>query len=346
MKLSATLQEDIDSFSLAPDQIEKLRGSRVVVTGATGLIGSMVVRCLAAQNCGIRLIALVRNRLKAEAMFADLGDKVLIDDADICRFFDGSTLRADYVIHCASPTNGRYITDHPAETYMLAITTMREILEYARRNPVKGVVYLSSIEVCGQIFDNDPVDETRIGSIDPQSPRSSYALGKLAAEYMVFCYAREYGVPATVARLTQTFGAGIAPDDNRVFAQFARSVIDGHDIELHTEGRSAKPYCYTVDCVSALIYILLKGQPGEVYNVATPGSYVTVRRLGELFCDIFNPEGKVVVVPVENAGYAPDTTVNLAPDKLLALGWQPRVDLPDMLRRLVRYLREVNNSKK
>ncbi|MDE7393592.1 MAG: NAD(P)-dependent oxidoreductase [Muribaculaceae bacterium] len=190
MELSVTLQEDIDSFSLTPDQIEKLRGSRVVVTGATGLIGSMVVRCLAAQNCGIRLIALVRNRLKADAMFADLGDKVLIEDADICQYFDGSPLMADYVIHCASPTNGRYISDHPAQTYLLAITTMRAILEYARRNRVKGVVYLSSIEVCGQIFDSDPVDETRIGAIDRQSPRSSYALGKLATEYIVFFYSR------------------------------------------------------------------------------------------------------------------------------------------------------------
>ena len=85
------------------------------------------------------------------------------------------------------------------------------------------------------------------------SPRSAYPLGKRAAEFLCAAYAAQFGVNVKVARLTQTFGAGVASDDKRVFAQFARSVANSEDIVLHTTGESAKPYCYSTDSVSAIL---------------------------------------------------------------------------------------------
>ena len=340
MITNKTLREDIESFTLPPDLSEQLRGSVIIVTGATGLIGSTFVRCLHALSLGIRFVLPVRNAAKASELFEDEKDAVNIIETNLTDFFARQASGCDYIIHCASPTDGQYMCAHPAETFLLPIESTRALLDYSRQYKIKGIVYLSSIEYYGQIFDDSPVTEECEGHIDRLSPRSSYALGKQAAEYLACCYAREYGVPVKSARLTQTFGAGISPDDNRVFAQFARSVIKGHDIELHTEGRSAKPYCYTTDCVSAIIHILLKGRPGESYNVATPGTYVTIKQLAQLYRASFNPSIEVSTRLKSDSGYAPETTVNLNSDKLLALGWQPRHDLKDMIGRLIEYLKQ------
>lgn len=333
------LQEDIDSFLIPADLREQLRDSVIIVTGATGLIGSTLIRCLHSLQLGIRFILPVRNIEKGQRMFQAEKNSVLIIEDDLIGFFNTTDLECDYIIHCASPTDGKYMCAHPSETFLLPIESAHAILDYSVRSKVRGVVYLSSIEYYGQIFTGEEITEDKEGYVDRESPRSSYALGKQATEYLACCYAQEYGVPVKNARLTQTFGAGISKEDNRVFAQFARSVIEGRDIVLHTEGRSAKPYCYTTDCVAAIIYILLKGKPGESYNVAAPGTYVTIREFAELCRDSFNPDIEVRVEERQNTGYAPETTVNLNSDKLRALGWQPRYGLKEMMERLIEYLK-------
>lgn len=339
--MNRILKEDIESFELCDSLAELLKDTTIIVTGATGLIGSTLVRCIHALKLGVRFILPVRNVEKGYQLFENEKDAVTIVQSDLKEYFEKCTVGCDYIIHCASPTNGQYMSDHPVETFVLAVESTKAILDYALRHKVKSMVYVSSIEYYGRIFDSNPVTEDMCGSVDHKSPRSSYALGKQAAEYIAFSYAREFGVHVKSARLTQTFGAGISEADKRVFAQFARSVIDGSNIVLHTEGRSAKPYCYTTDAVAALIYILLKGKDGEAYNVATPGTYITIRELAELFRNCINPDVAVEVVLNENSGYAPDTTVNLNSDRLLQLGWKPKYGMEEMIRRLVDYL--MNN---
>lgn len=340
---SRILQEDIDSFSLPEDLKEKLRDSTIIVTGATGLIGSALVRCVSALDIGVKFILPVRNPEKAARLFSDCGDRVSFTQAGLADFFLTAPV-CDYIVNCASPTNGKYMSEHPAETFMLPIETSHALLDYSLRmkgvHDVKGIVFLSSIEYYGRMSGEETVREDAMGYIDRESPRSSYALGKQAAEYLGFCYASQYGLPVMNARLTQTFGAGIPKDDTRVFAQFARNVIEGKDIVLHTEGKSSKPYCYTTDCVSAILHILLKGEKGVSYNVATPGTYVSIRELAEVFRDCVNPGVDIRVETVENAGYAPDTFIDLNSDRLQALGWIPRYSLREMVKRLAAYLRE------
>lgn len=256
------LQEDIADFSLPTELSDRLRNSTIIVTGSTGLIGSAFVRCLDSLNLGIWFVLPVRNAGKAEALFEGETDSMEIIETGLTEFFEKRDSPCDYIIHCASPTNGKYMCAHPAETFLLPIESIRALLDYSlcqqADRMVNGIVYLSSIEYYGRMAGDAPVREDVQGYIDTKSPRSSYALGKRSAEYLGYCYAEEYGVPFRSARLTQTFGAGIPETDKRVFAQFARSDIEGRDIILHTEGRSTKPYCYTTDCVSALIHILLK----------------------------------------------------------------------------------------
>lgn len=337
--MNKILQEDIYSFTLPEELTDTLKDRSILVTGATGLIGSSIVMCINALNIGVKFILPVRNLEKAIRLFENIPDSnIILCSQEEC-LSKASEYRCDYIIHCASPTNGNYMSEHPVETFNFTVDYTDDLLKYCRNHPVKGMVYLSSIEYYGQIFNDEPVSEDMNGLIDHQSPRSSYSLGKQAAEFLVFAYAHEYGVPSKIARLTQTFGAGISAQDNRVFAQFARSIVKGENIVLHTPGKSAKPYCYLTDCVSAIIYILLKGKDGQAYNVATPSSYVTIRDLANLFCEFSEKENKVVFDFSSDHGYAPETRVNMDSSKLMELGWKPQYNLKEMIRRLLDYVR-------
>lgn len=342
--MNRILEEDINSFNLPEDLTVNLQDSILIVTGATGLIGSILVKCLYAMKIGIHFILPIRDINKATSLFSKELDCITLIQSNFEDFFNDDHLKADYIIHCASPTNGRYMVEHPCETFLLAIESTKLILEFSRKKKVKGIVFVSSIEYYGQILNDCSITEDMIGYLDRLSPRNSYAIGKQAAEYLSVCYAKEYNIPVKIARLTQTFGAGISKDDNRVFAQFARNVLNKEDICLQTEGRSAKPYCYTTDCISALLYILLKGEAGEAYNVSTPDTYVSIRELAEIFISNYNPNLKIKTQVTTNHYYAPETTVNLNPEKLMSLGWQPKFMLKDMVCRLMEFLKEENSE--
>jgi nucleoside-diphosphate-sugar epimerase len=203
----------------------------------------------------------------------------------------------------------------------------------------KGFVYLSSLEVYGTITDDSVfVREDVQGYIDPLNIRSSYPMAKRAAEHLCHLYAVQYGLPIKIARLTQTTGSGISKDDNRVIAQFAKLASKGQDIVLHTTGESARPYCYTTDAVSAILYILLKGCAGNAYNVANEETYISARGMAEYLHDNFNPSISVRVELNENMGYAPPTKLRLSTEKLQKLGWSPRKGLKEIFERLIEYL--------
>ena len=336
--MNRQLETDIREFARFFPLSSNLAGSRFMITGATGLIGSTCVRCLLALDKGISITIPVRNQAKASAMYGTNASQLKIVECDLREYCSSFDEEFDYIIHCASPTAGSYMNEHPVETYEMAVETTRFLLQYARKHHVNSIVYISSLEYYGQNFDDKIITEDFQGYVDATSARSSYPMGKRAAEYLCFAYAKEYDIPVKVARLTQTFGAGVAADDNRVFAQFARSVIAGADIILHTTGDSAKPYCYTTDCASAILTILLKGTNGEAYNVANQDTYISIRDMAEFLRENFNPRINVVITENSGMGYAPVTKLHLSSEKLAALGWKPKYNLYSMFSKLIKGL--------
>ena len=195
---------------------DKLGGCSVLVTGATGLIGSLLVRALACRNRlfnqDIRIKALARNREKAEREFESLVDRpgFEIVKGDVTAPIEGAG-DVDYVIHTASATSSKYFVTNPVETIATAIDGTRNVLELARRSKVKGFLYLSSLEVYGVPAEGHvKMQESEAGYIDSMKVRSCYSEGKRMVECLCASYASEYGVPVKVVRLSQTFGAGVA----------------------------------------------------------------------------------------------------------------------------------------
>lgn len=157
-------------------------------------------------------------------------------------------------------------------------------------------------------------------------------------ECLCASYAKEYGVPVKVARLSQTFGPGVDYEDGRVFAEFARCALEKRDIVLHTEGNTVRTYCYTKDALSGILYILLKGNTGEAYNVTNMDTAVSIREMAELVCKTIGAgEIKVTVdIPEDicSFGYNPEMVIRLDSGKLMNLGWTPTVGIEEMYTRL------------
>lgn len=334
------LLEDIKHFALNFKLSEQLRDKTFLITGATGLIGSVMVKCLLELNrkmqLGIKVIAVVRNLDKAQSVYKDEYSQVdfrQLDLSDIIQEHIGCCV--DYVVHLASPTASKYFVEHPVETLRTAVEGTTAVLEYAKDAKVKSFVYASSLETYGSNHTDDWLKEDFQGYVNPTEVRSSYNIGKRACECLCHAYAMEYGVNVMIARMTQTFGAGVEYNDGRVFAQFARKAIEGQNIELHTLGETRRMYCYTTDAVSAMLYLLLKGEKGEAYNIANKDSYISIRDMANLIRDDFNPSIEVVIAPKENQGYAPETMLRLDTSKIEGLGWKPVYGLKEMFGRLI-----------
>ena len=338
-------KEDILSVvNLSQIEWEKFRGKKIAVTGATGLIGkSLIYTLLEADkkyDLGCQILAFVRNKEKAAKVFKNVEEKTLqIISQDVTKPVPEEVL-ADYLVHGASITTSKTMVEHPVATIMTTVDGTRNMLDFAARCRIECVVYLSSMEAYGMTDGSkEELREEDLGYIDLTNIRNGYAEGKRMAECLCSAFASEYGVNVKVARLAQTFGAGIAKDENRVFAQFARSVLRGEDIVLHTKGDKANCYCYTSDAIAGILVLLTKGEKGQAYNVANMDTFCSIRELAETFLQFDEKKQcKLRIEIPENAaslGYAPSSVLRLNSEKLMALGWKPEKNMQDMAGRLL-----------
>lgn len=338
------LQEDLEILANSDIPFKQMEKSSILITGATGLVGMNLVLalmcCNRINNTEIKIYALVRDEKKVQNIYKDLLDRedieIVIGDVtkEICIDDD-----IDYIIHCASVTKSEIMVRKPVMTIKTSIEGTDNVLSFAVKKSVKSFVYVSSMEMYGSFeIPSFNVTELQIGNINPLNVRSNYPESKRMCENMCIAYLSEYGVPVKIARLAQTFGAGILPGENRVFAQFARSVIDNRDIVLHTSGKSEGNYCYIRDTISGILIILLKGINGEAYNVSNEKSHTTIADMALLVAkEIADNKIRVIFdIPKTNIyGYASDTKMKLNSSKLKRLGWKPQVGLKESYNRLI-----------
>lgn len=314
-----------------------------LITGITGFVGGLLAKNLMSQpeyqEGKIRILGVVRDKEKAQNIFfGAAGENLRFIEADLC---DGTAITGigepiDYIVHCAATTTSACMILNPVETADGIVLGTRNILELAKKKAVKSMVYVSSMEVYGQVAEiNRPRTEEELGEVSLVSLRSCYPLGKRMAENYCYLFCKEYGVPVKVARLAQTFGVGTRPEDNRVYMQFARAAREGRNIVLKTPGRSYGNYCCSEDAVSAMLLLLEKGENGEAYNVVNEANTMRICEMAELVAaQVAGGQIKVQIEAEDGSktGYAPDTELRLSGEKLRALGWKPTKTLLEMYR--------------
>ena len=314
----------------------KLEEKTIFITGATGLIGFNLISALAYMNLTkglpLKILALVRDVVKAKQRFAEI-----LDAGAPLNFVVGDlehipvvAEKIDYIIHGGSPTASRYFAEHPVETIRMNLTGAITLLEMARKKQVESFVFLSSMEVYGSLHREEKVAEERESFVNTMNPRSSYPEAKRMIEAMCASYTAQYDVPAKVIRLTQTFGAGVRKEDNRVYAQFMRSAMKHEDIILLTQGGTRHSYLYTADAVTAIMTVLLKGENGQVYNAANEETYCSIKEMAELVASM---KGVNVIIKESldsSKIYPEELYMNLDTLRLRQLCWSARTMLKNM----------------
>lgn len=354
MRKSIILEDICDILTDQHIPWDNLNGKRILITGATGLIGSTLVMALLyyASNCENppQVLALVRNPDKAARILG----KPLIDSANLILVvgdvehpvkIEG---KVDYIIHAASQTSSLGFVNYPVETIRTAIAGTENLLNLAVEKQTSGFVYLSTMEIYGCPENDEKIAEDHATNLNTMSVRNCYPESKRLCENLCSCYSKEYGINIFVVRLSQTFGPGVQYKDNRVFAEFARCLIEKKNIILQTSGDTKRNYLYTGDAVRAILYVMLYGKNGEAYNAANEDTYCSIYEMAsmvaqELGNGAISVERKIDQ-DISKFGYAPTLHMNLNTAKIQTLGWRPKWNLSEMFRRMIDALKEVQNQ--
>lgn len=333
------LAQNYQSFSY-------LKNQRILVTGATGLIGSMFIKLLLlaneAHNLSLHIVGHIRNQQKAMHIFEGYkNDALTLVDDDI----ESLDIPCDYIVHGAAPTQSKFFVAHPVETIRTSVHSTEAMLSLAYKHKVKKMIYLSSMEQYGIPYESGQVmTEEQLGYLDHLNVRSSYSESKRLCECYCKSYAVEFGVPVVMARLAQTFGPGVPVSDNRVFMQFTKSAIQHKHIVLHTKGDSMSNFCYITDALMAILLLMEHGASGEAYNVCNEEETRSIASIAHLVAEYVSDNRSDVIfdIPedVEALGYAPTVHMFLSSKKLKELGWQPQVSMAQAYMRLAEYIQE------
>lgn len=326
---------------------DKLNKCNILITGATGLIGGCLVDALMLNpKKDYNVYASGRNEERAESRFKNyVSDKSFhFVRHDVLRPLE-CDIRFDYIIHAASNASPNFFAQKPVEVIKSNIDGVANLIEYGLQHGMRRFLYVSSGEVYGE-GDGRVFTEDYSGYVNCATPRACYPSSKRAAETLCVAYAAEYGADVVIARPCHTYGPYFTEQDNRVYAQFIRNVLRGEDIIMKSTGEQFRSWCYVVDCVSALLYLLLKGENYSAYNIADPNSIISIRELAETIASIGR---KNVIFEVPNASEAsvfnPIMKSVFSTEKLEDLGWRAKSNIKDGLINTIYELKRMLSDK-
>lgn len=333
---------DLDEILARDLPWEHLRGTSVLVTGASGMLPSYTVFTLLALNercgAGITVYGLVRNEAKARSVLADVVDRpdfhFVTQDIGQPVHLEGDL---DYVFHGASAARPSLHASDPVGTIRANLVGTFNLLDLCVAKRARGFVFMSSAEIYGaQPAGTRLIPETSYGGFDILNPRAAYSEGKRAAETVTAAYSAQYELSSWTVRFGHIYGPGMALDDGRVQADFAANLIEGRDIVLNSDGSAVRTYTYVGDAVAGMFTAMLRGKE-IAYNVADPAGLISIRELAETFVRSRPELGLRLVFtsPDDARSYSPAKLSGLDSSRLIQLGWSPMVDLAAGIDRMV-----------
>lgn len=331
-----------------------LAGSRVLMTGGAGFLGYYMVQALthfnrqASAKDRIRVTVWDNFARGMPAWLTALRDEkaLTLEKYDLRFPLPPDMGDLDWVIHGASIASPIYYRRHPVETMDGNINGLRNLLDYAlkqsrAKKPLRGLLFWSSSEIYG---DPDPAHiptpEDYRGNVSCTGPRACYDEAKRYGETLCSVFAKHHGVPTKVARPFNNYGPGLKITDRRVIPDFARDIFAGRDITMLSDGSAKRTFCYAADAVTGYYKVLVRGGPGEAYNIGIESPEVSMRQLAEKLAvigrELVGYEGRVVTAKSDDADYLTDNPNRRCPVIAKAreqIGYNPTITLDDGLRR-------------
>lgn len=335
-------QDDIRAVTRKDLPWDKLSGKNILVTGATGLIGSCIVNVLMQKNGqDYHVYASGRNEQRIHSLFSDIMGSPFFHflKYDVTQPLL-SNINFHFIIDAASGANPILYSTNPVGVMKTNLYGADNLLSYGYKHGLEKFLFISSGDVYGE-GDGRTFTEEDSGYINPLDLRSCYTSAKRATETLCISYAHQYKINVSIARPCHTYGPCFTDSDSRVFAQFLRNIIRNEDIVMKSAGEQFRSWCYVVDVVSGIMFVLLKGEKNEAYNIADEKSTITIKELAEMIAKIV---GRKVVVDipsdVEKKGYNFVKKATFSTSKLEGLGWSIDGTMYEKMCNTIDYLME------
>lgn len=338
--------EDIENIVKNIDSWDFIKNKTVFISGATGMIGSLIVDTLMYRNEMFKdnctIIANGRNKKTTEKKFERYLDnpnfRLYIKDINESVDFNKPV---DFIIHAASNTHPMAYSQDPIGTITTNIIGTNNLLNYAVDKNISKMIFLSSVEIYGENRgDIEKFTENYLGYIDCNTLRAGYPESKRAGEALCQAYIEKYNMNISIARLARVYGPTMLLSDSKAVSQFIKKAINNEDIVLKSEGGQQYSYLYVADAVSGILKILKDGKNGEAYNLSDNESDITLKQLAQL---IANTKNKNVIFELpsetEQKGYSKATKAMLDCSKTnLELGWKAQYNIQNGIDRTIKIL--------
>jgi len=307
---------------------------RALVAGGAGFLGSHICRRLLDRGCDVLCVDNFHTGTKdniAPLMHSPFFE-LLRHDITHPLFVE-----VDEIYNFACPASPIHYQMDPVHTTRTSVLGTLNLLGLARRTKSR-LLQASTSEVYGDPTVH-PQPESYLGNVNPIGPRACYDEGKRCAETLCFDYKRQYEVAIRVARIFNTYGPNMHPDDGRVVSNFILQALRGEDITVYGDGRQTRSFCYVDDLVEGLLSLMdAKEEVTGPINLGNPHE-LTIAELAELVLELTGSRSQLVYRPLPL-----DDPMQRQPDISQAktrLGWQPSVPLREGLKRTIDYFRQM-----
>jgi UDP-glucuronate decarboxylase len=336
------------------EEFGRIAGKSLLITGGAGFLGYYLVQAALHFNRtagpGQKIAVTVWDNFARGApawLTALQGDKNLrLERRDLIESLPEKMDDYQYIIHAAGIASPMYYRKYPLQTIDANINGLRNLLDYSVRQadagrPIEGFLFYSSSEIYGDpAAEAIPTPEDYRGNVSCTGPRACYDESKRFGETICVTFARQFGVPVKMARPFNNYGPGLKITDGRVLADFAKEVMTGRDIVMFSDGSPKRTFCYSSDAITGYYKVLVKGRPGEAYNIGTETPEISMAELAERVTrtarQLFGYSGKVVRGASAEADYLVDNPNRRCPVIEKArqeLGYNPSVPIDEGLRR-------------
>ena len=344
---------------LSDFEIEKLKGSTILVTGCAGFLGYYLMSFLSeySERISIRKIIGIDNFKLGEPNWikdlSEMNDKVEIYTFDITQFssFEKEEIKdVDYIIHMASIASPTFYRKYPLETVDANIWGLRSLLEFYKNKQMKGFLYFSSSEVYGDPFSEYiPTSEDYRGNVSCIGPRACYDEAKRFGETLCYLYAEKHNMPITIVRPFNNYGPGMSLNDKRLPADFAQAIVENKKLIIHSDGNPTRTFCYVTDAIIGYLKALLY-EPFDYFNIGIDKPEISIKEMAEIYKEagskIYQFEPSVEFRKSEEKSYLTHNPLRRCPDLSKAkklLNYSPSISVSEGVPRFLTFLKERGN---